>query len=115
AWCVQISPSPCSSPCVPVDPQPVAGAGAQCERAGPSRCCSEQLPILAPATGGARFQTETHRAAKPDGLVGGDGFEPPKLSHLVYSQAHLSTLASPRCALSRVNRFRKRPEIPEMP
>ncbi len=61
------------------------------------------------------FHTETHRAAKPDGLVGGDGFEPPKLTHLVYSQAQLSTLASPRSSLSRVNRPSWRPDFPEMP
>src|SRR3954454_9658375 len=38
--------------------------------------------------------TELHRLCWHSHLVGSGGFEPPKLAHLIYSQAQLSTLAT---------------------
>src|SRR3954447_9931165 len=38
--------------------------------------------------------TELHRHYWRSQLVGSGGFEPPKLAHLIYSQAQLSTLAT---------------------
>ena len=38
------------------------------------------------------------RRTRGGGTVGSGGFEPPKLAHLIYSQAQLSTLATARCS-----------------
>src|SRR4051812_38212468 len=40
------------------------------------------------------------RPRGPACSVGSDGFEPPKLTQLIYSQPQLSTLATARCAFT---------------